>query len=689
MLTSAPVWLINAAAFWLAEILVSPTPTHVEPPWVLLVALAAYCAIATVGALGVHLGSRLVARAGLHHADGAWSQHPWLAFAPGALLLLPRLLYVAPIEPRPAGTLLVLLLGSAGLLAFAWRRAVWRSRLGFWAAYACGSLALWSIALGANHIASDVPLTAPTISWSTSVMRIAVALLLMASLAMSLLGGARTAFTLGLTFLASGVVVARVVAPLSFAPLPHGGCTEGRAGGSPSIPVILIVMDTTRADHLSVYGYPRNTTPELESFAAQAVVFENAIATSSWTLPSHASLFTGLFPLRHGADRPYWLASETQPGARRPGLPLGASHLTLAEWLQDHCYDTAAVAANFGYLDPAFGLDQGFAFYDAAPNTPVEPRLLSFVHRHVWPIPWAARFWRSYRSAEQVNRVALRWLADRRSDSVLLFVNYMEPHGPWVAPGPAWEKFASEPEEPRSSVWPGPMEPAMRAAVDLYDSQLVSLDRAMGAFFDGLRRLGLYDRALIIVTADHGESLGENSVVGHGQSLQGAELSIPLLIKYPGAVRAGRDPSRVQPIDIFPTIALELGIPAPQGLEGDPIGRLDHPVLAEMYRDPRLPASKGPDYQVALYEGHRKVIVRDGERGEMFDLEQDPSESHELQAPDPSALSADRTWLLERRRSLEHALRSSPGAPAPLTPNLERALQALGYLDERTHARPK
>jgi arylsulfatase A-like enzyme len=217
--------------------------------------------------------------------------------------------------------------------------------------------------------------------------------------------------------------------------------------------------------------------------------------------------------------------------------------------------------------------------------------------------------------------------------------------------------------------------------VDLYDSQLATLDAALGALFAGLRRLGLYDRSLIIVTSDHGESFGENGAVGHGQSLHGPEVAIPLLIKYPTGTRTGRDGSRVQLLDLFPTIGAELGIGSPPDLQGEPIGHVEHPILAELDRDPRVATDSAPAYQAALYAGDRKLIVRDDRGSALFDLTQDPGEGHDLTPTEPQALADERAWLLDRYRARESALRAAGTAPGTLSPSVARALQALGYVD--------
>jgi arylsulfatase A-like enzyme len=670
MEASLSSWLINAAAFWLGEILDAATPADAEPLWVLLVALAGMLALAAAGALLATLLARALGRPRVSHL--------WLAFLPGAVLLLPRAVFALRLRPSEAMVPLAACVVLGAALALAWRRAARTRGAPPMAAYAVGALALWSIALEAKNVISNVPLTAPAVATNLLVGRVVIGGLAVLGVVMAVASARRPGLARGLGVAAAALIAARFVVPPLLVRPPAPGAAIARSGTRP--PVILIVMDTARLDHLSVYGYRRDTTPVLAAFAAEAEVFDNAVSTSSWTLPAHASLFTGLYPLRHGADRPHWLRTEDGAGVERPGLPLTPDHLTLAEWLAQNGYDTGAVAANFGYLDPAFGLDQGFAFYDAAPNTPIKPLLLATVHRRVARLLWAARHWRIYRRAEQVNRAAFAWLDGRPSDGLFLFLNYMEPHRDWTAPGLRFDAFAAERDDPPSRFRPGVLAPGLREMVDLYDSQLASLDHEIGRLFDELKRLGLYDRALIIVTADHGESFGEHAVVGHGQSVYDPEVAVPLLIKHPGGRVVGERVERVQLVDLMPTIAAALDLASPPGLEGQAIGGVTHPILAEFYTDPRAGAEVPKGYHAALYDGPQKLHQADGAPDRAFDVEDDPGERHAVE-PLPPALAPRRAWLAERRRTLEDALRARSVPTAPLDPGVERALRALGYVD--------
>jgi arylsulfatase A-like enzyme len=211
----------------------------------------------------------------------------------------------------------------------------------------------------------------------------------------------------------------------------------------------------------------------------------------------------------------------------------------------------------------------------------------------------------------------------------------------------------------------------------MYDSQLASLDRALGALFDALRRLDLYDRALVIVTADHGESLGEHGLVGHGQSLYDPELAIPLLVKMPYARHGTRRVERVQLTDLWPTIATALGLPLPAPLLRPPG---DHPILAEFYTDPRAPADVVRGYQAAWYQGNDKLLMGERRPSQVFDLARDPAEQ-EPRPPTSPAMMAREAALGERRRTLEETLRARSTPLQPLDRDVARALEALGYID--------
>ena len=270
---------------------------------------------------------------------------------------------------------------------------------------------------------------------------------------------------------------------LALAGCGGGGDIEVRA------PVVLITMDTTRADHLPVYGYDKPTAPSLERLARDGLVFENFVTMSSWTLPTHASLFTGLFPATHTAHYNTMGnvtlsdglgESEVFSTFRANRLPEAA--VTLAEVLRAEGYRTLGVGAG-PWLKPVFGLGQGFDFFD----TDFESK--------------------SGRPAEEVNRLAFRELAKVGAEPFFLFLNYFDPHDPYDSSAEDFERFLDPEANPKRA-----------ETLAQYDAAIFHTDRHIGALFDELERRGLYDESWIVVTSDHGELFGEHQLEYHGFS---------------------------------------------------------------------------------------------------------------------------------------------------------------------------
>ncbi|HZE88688.1 MAG TPA: sulfatase, partial [Verrucomicrobiae bacterium] len=298
--------------------------------------------------------------------------------------------------------------------------------------------------------------------------------------------------------------------------------------------VILVSLDTVRADHVGCYGYARPTTPILDALARESTLFELAVAPAPWTLPSHASMFTSLYPHEHGAAGP----SST----------LAAERVTIAETLREAGYSTAAFTGG-GYLSSKFGLSQGFDVFENLYDSPTS----AIVSR------------------------ALAWFDGRPADQpYFLFVHTYEPHTPYTSAtfaslpdaGRVGPSFAEEDlRELRSGQFrPTPAE--QRYIEDLYDGDIHAADAALGPLWDRLRAAGELDRSLVIVTSDHGEELFERSArtsAGHGHSLYEELLRVPLVIRYAKGFPAGmRVATPVSLIDLVPTLAAVTGVPWPE-----------------------------------------------------------------------------------------------------------------------------
>lgn len=400
--------------------------------------------------------------------------------------------------------------------------------------------------------------------------------------------------------------------------------------------VLLIVLDTERADHLSSYGYPRPTTPHLDSLAGEGVLFERAYAASSWTLPSHASLFTGR--MKHEHER-------GKNGMRRlgPGFP------TIAEVFRDHGYATAGFVANTFWASRQSGLNRGFVHYEDFYGTLGDALQRAVLFRE--SRSWLRSFGtsadiRGRKRASHVNREFLRW-ARRRDERRpwFVFLNYMDVHAPYLPPAP----FAGtiSPIDPDMSLTQLDMgqsketrlSPARVASkTDRYDESLRYLDWQLGNLFAELRRRGELDNTVVIVTADHGEHLGEHGIVQHGASLYAQEIHVPLIIRFPRKVVAGRVAEPVSTTNLAATILPLTGVPASFPgrsllLADTESGPDPQPTVSEMSKaggndPPEWPASRG--WLKSLVVGRWHVILRENGTTELFDVVLDPQETRDL-----------------------------------------------------------
>src|SRR5205809_7413191 len=284
--------------------------------------------------------------------------------------------------------------------------------------------------------------------------------------------------------------------------------------------IILITLDTTRADRMGFLGSQRGLTPNLDELARHSVVFTRAYAQEPLTTPSHAAILTGTYPqFNHVSDL----------GAR-----LGKDIPYLPELLHRHGYHTAAfVGASI--LDPAMGapgLARGFDIYDA------------FFHKRQ---RGEDRYKSVERRAGQVVDHALGWLSKHSQGPVFLWIHVYDAHDPYDPPEPYKTRYASQP----------------------YDGEIAYTDSAMGKLFHGLRARGIYNHAVIAVMADHGEAFGEHGEERHGMFLYDETIHVPLLVKFPGERSAGkRIDGRVRLVDVAPTLLREAGVPVPVVVQG-------------------------------------------------------------------------------------------------------------------------
>lgn len=447
------------------------------------------------------------------------------------------------------------------------------------------------------------------------------------------------------------------------------GCAR-EPSGPPN--VVLAVLDTVRADHVSCYGYRRATTPAIDALAEVGDRYRVARSTSSWTLPSHASMFTGLYPFHHGAD------ARQDPATKlvQDSVPLGPDAATLAEALAGEGYQTAAVVANGGYLGKRFGLDQGFDEYSE--KTGSDPR-----------------------RGPDVNQKAIEIL-ERRDPArpFFLFVNYMDAHRPYnvdpLPPERAAALPAPDPEKPMRLLdelvmavldEDDPPEPELIArVVTHYDYGVAHGDLAIGELVAWLRAAGEWDDTLFIVTADHGEYFSEHDLVEHSKDIYEEGLRVPLVVHRPGQRRGRVIEEPISLVEIPCVVQAELPRAAAERLAGTfPCGAGGEQSFAEL-RYTRLKDLKA-DYgdrfrreRTAIYrEGHKLIRSTDGHH-ELYDLEVDPLEAHNLFRPG-DALSE--RLLAEVSRVREEADRGRRVFAPPAEPSAQEQeeLRKLGYVD--------
>jgi arylsulfatase A-like enzyme len=387
--------------------------------------------------------------------------------------------------------------------------------------------------------------------------------------------------------------------------------------------VLLIVMDTVRADRLGANGYPRPTSPELDAFAREAIRFETFQAPAPWTLPSHASLFTGLYPMAHGATQ--------------ERLRLERRFATLAERLRDAGYRTFAASAN-PIVGPDSGLDQGFARFVEA--------------------------WRAGDPAEHpVSSAFERFLASADPGRpYFAFLNYMEAHSPYTPPPALQQRFARQPVRPMvadrvgrrpwaSWYLDGPYPESERALLsDLYDAEIAQLSAELGRLLGVLRRDPRWPDTLVAVTSDHGEHFGEHDRIEHMFSLYEPVLRVPLLLRLPGGARAGEVETRPgQLTDLAATLLAASGLDAsslsPQAVDLLAPGARREELVAEYYFPRQVLGLLSPGELVraqriaphlrrlrAIRRGDRKLVWGSDGRHELYDLRSDPGETRDLLA---------------------------------------------------------
>ena len=448
--------------------------------------------------------------------------------------------------------------------------------------------------------------------------------------------------------------------------------------GTPN--VLLIVLDTVRADHMSLYGYRRTTTPSLGRLAKQGLRFDDARATAPWTLASHASMFTGRWPHELAVK---WLT------------PLSGNAPTLAEYLGSHGYATAGFVANTFYCSYDTGLDRGFTHYEdyelerfgslrMAGLVDLAGKTIAAIVKKLderldaGPFRWLQEYIAGQfvvadkKYAAAINREFVDWMSRRPEQGrpFFAFLNYFDAHTRYLLPQGAKYRFGLKPRTQADfrlfELWRDIDKVSLpqryrTLIVDCYDSCLAYLDERLGELFDELQSRGVLDQTMVIVTSDHGEGLGEHDLFDHGESLYSTELRVPLVIVLPASRRyRGVVRDTVSLRDLPATIADLVGLGPSSPFPGQSLARFWGTTSPEVdsvsgegamseLAEPnpanpnqgRSPASRGPLVSMAAGDFLYIRNERDGSE-ELFDERDDPRELR-------NRAHADGTQSLTRR----------------------------------------
>lgn len=406
--------------------------------------------------------------------------------------------------------------------------------------------------------------------------------------------------------------------------------------------LMLIVLDTTRADHLGAYGYERQTSPVLDSLAKEHWLFRYAVSAAPWTPPSVATLFTGLYPVAHGVMPP-----NSRELAREASHRLHEQHLTIAELLQQHGYQTSGITPN-PWTKEEFGYHQGFERYQ-------------FLNREV-----AGRI--SKEGVAEIDRMA------KVNRPFFLYLHYLDPHDPYTPPE-KYDRF-SGPVSYREH------DPRTLKFVNAYDGEILYMDAAIGSLLEHLKKRGLYDNTHIVIVGDHGEQFKERGHLGHGFQLHNEEIHVPLIVKAPGGGRT--IDYTVSTVDVFPTLVELAGVPMPAFVQGGSLlndkaarGRIG--VLSEIQRIYRQKALVTLDGKKLIIDYGKPDDATAETTAGVFDRHRDYRERAPLDDRDElKQLFADFeelfTGLSRERRTPDE------GATTPISEETLDQLKSLGYL---------
>lgn len=390
--------------------------------------------------------------------------------------------------------------------------------------------------------------------------------------------------------------------------------------------VILISIDTCRADYLSCYGYPQKTTRNIDAVAQEGILFRNVITSIPTTLPSHSSMMTGTIPPYHGIHN--------------NGYTLEQSNVTLAEILRDNGFVTGAVISAF-VMHKQFGLNQGFDTYNDSFKNPFGSLGIT------------------ERKGRETNRIAMKWLTEHKDQRAFLFLHYFDPHQGYEPPEPFATEFQNNP----------------------YAGEISYVDYCIGQVVDKLKELSIYDSTLLIITSDHGEMLGEHGEGTHSYFIYQSAIKVPLIIKLPGKYKSRTVEELAGLVDITPTICGLLDIELPKRVQGKDLSAyLTEPSSSHqdrtIYCESFCPTIYGAAPLLGLVTNTWKYIQTT--RPELYNLPEDPYESNDLikQQPQMARILQDRLkQILEQTVS-----KKKSDSISALDQESRKQLESLGYV---------
>ncbi len=420
--------------------------------------------------------------------------------------------------------------------------------------------------------------------------------------------------------------------------------------------IIVINIDTLRADHLETYGSQWPTSPHISKLARESTVFDHCYSHASWTPPSVASLFTSLYPSQHGS-------------LGKDRIPLPEGNLTMAETFAKAGYFTAAFSSS-PFVHPDFGFAQGF-------------RVFGF---------------EDHENAARLTGMVEKWLAERPAGPFFLYVMYFDPHFPYVPPQQYRDMFRKGRDG--KPLWQDERVPAIKSLFGLsaeigresynflhgsYRGEIAFTDDKLGMLIRSLRKAGLLENSVLVLTSDHGEEFLEHGGFGHGNTLYEEQLHVPLLIRLPGGLHGGRRvKSVVRQVDIFPTLLDFANMEHPRPMEGKSFYAAllgNKPISDRQAYATSMHLLDENRKMTSLRQGKHKLILYENPGGELlFNLDEDPAELCNLARKEPEQLGSMIEALQSLEKNMAPPVEEASGASSP--ERTRNMLKSLGYVGE-------